>query len=197
VPRDALTIAARYRRLVRVPMIAVVLAACGEAPPPKPVAPRILEVPEVTVPPEPARSCETKYTPKNAKAAPAEFATAGTAILATRGNVEKLRPHVFAHGAQAISAALETGVTDHVASLKAALDKVPASCTPAWWLELRIAIQPAFTDTPPERKALIEAGSEELNATTQIVGTCGGCPVIALALASPSPPLVSAWLVVP
>ncbi|MCW5802232.1 MAG: hypothetical protein KIT31_07575 [Deltaproteobacteria bacterium] len=178
---------------MRTPVIAaVVLAACGGGEParPRPRAPKILEVQEVAAPP---RTCAARYG--DAQQAAAELASAGTVIVAARGSADKLRPYVFAHGADAIAAALETGVTDHAASLQAALDVVPAGCTPRWFVEPRIAIQPPLTDTPPARAAVLEAGLDELAATQQIVGTCGGCPVIALALSSTSPPLASAWLV--
>lgn len=181
---------------MRLAIIVLHLAACvTEAPPKQPKTPRLIDLPEASQLTSAARSCPTKYTPDKQKAAPVELASAGTVIIAARGQVDKLRPYVFAHGADAIAAALEMATTDHAASLSAAIDRVPTGCQPAWFLEQRIDIQPAFTDTPPERARVIDAGIEELAATTQIVGACGGCPAIALAFTSTSPPLVSAWLV--
>lgn len=133
-------------------------------------------------------ACDTRYEDTNATRASDE----------AHAFVRTLMERVRARASEGLEASIDfdatrvadTGIFDGVprepsnvtAQLAASLGWIPGSCDLTVFAEPgRIDIPPAMVDTPEARAAQIEAARDVLVRAEQLVITCGGCPVAAVA----------------
>ena len=165
-------------------VVAGLVAGCGGGGGPAPVtaAPAAAAAPDdlLTVG---TPTCTAAYSPETSTPAPAAWVAAAAAVITATMNDDASR--IDAQAAATFTMR-EGGPADptaeRLASLRAALRTIPADCPLVWFDEPRLDVQPAFDDASPAEEARIAAAQHVIADAMQLVGTCGGCPVIALAL---------------
>jgi hypothetical protein len=133
-------------------------------------------------------ACETRYDDTNATRANEEaHAFVRTVMSRVRARAsEGLAASIDFEATRVADLGMFEGVAreraDVTAQLAASLGWIPGSCDLTVFVEPgRIDIPPAMVDTPEDRVPAIDAARDVLMGAEQLVVTCGGCPVAALA----------------
>lgn len=177
-----------YAPGMRVALSALVLSACATTEPARPT----------TIPQEPM-SCDARYTGETSERADDDIRAHVLSLVerARSGTVTNAVDVTSANVVDLATTGLARAQIDLDASFTETLRYVPIACSLEVFLEpSRLDIPPPFQDTPPDQVAPIEVARALLVDAEQVVVTCDGCPMIAIAfLAEGDAPPAFTWAI--